>query len=277
MIQLNSVSHSYKPNQPVLKTTSANWSLGHVIGLLGCNGAGKTSLLRLLAGLRFADQGSVTLNGDDVSQRTPKAMAEILFMPDTLALPALTLSRYASCYRDFYPNFSAEKLQQCAAAFQIPLDKDLNSLSHGQQKKAWLAFALACQVRILLLDEPTNGLDIPSKAVFRKLLAEYINDDRMVLISSHEITDVAGLLDHVVIMHEQQLVLDASVAALSQRLSFVTQAQRPEKSIYAEPCAGGFACVLADDNSQGTEIDYTLLFNAATQATAALQAEVMPS
>jgi ABC-2 type transport system ATP-binding protein len=83
----------------------------------------------------------------------------------------------------------------------------LNTLSFGQQKKFVIAFALACHTRVLILDEPTNGLDIPSKVRFRKLIASVMNEDRLIVISTHQIRDLENLIDHIVIVDEGKLLM----------------------------------------------------------------------
>ena len=82
----------------------------------------------------------------------------------------------------------------------------------GQKKKVFMSFALATGTRFLLMDEPTNGLDIPSKSQFRKVIANNMTEDRTLIISTHQVHDVESLLDHIIIMNQSQLLLDASIS-----------------------------------------------------------------
>jgi len=90
-------------------------------------------------------------------------------------------------------------------------DMNLARLSMGQKKKAFVCFALACNTRLLLMDEPTNGLDIPSKSQFRKVVSECMNDNRTIIISTHQVRDVENLIDNITIVGSRQLLFDMSV------------------------------------------------------------------
>lgn len=165
----------------------------------------------------------------------------------------------------FYPNFSQEVLDRCLKDFDLPLSLKLNELSMGQKKKVFMSFALATGTRFLLMDEPTNGLDIPSKSQFRKVIANNMTEDRTLIISTHQVHDVESLLDHIIIMNQSQLLLDASVSDICDRYSFTyrTPAEMDDTVLYAEPTLQGNA-VLAKrkEGEPETQMNLELLFNA---------------
>ena len=136
-------------------------------------------------------------------------------MPEEFDLPSMPLRQYVKINAPFYPRFSQEVLEACLDDFELSMDVKLNALSMGQKKKVFMAFALATNTKVLLMDEPTNGLDIPSKSQFRKVVAQYMAEDRTLIISTHQVHDVEQLLDHILILSQQKLLLDASVADIS--------------------------------------------------------------
>ena len=110
----------------------------------------------------------------------------------------------------FYPDFDYALFASLLNDLEIPANS-LHNMSQGQQKKALIALALAYNTPYLLMDEPTNGLDIPSKSKFRKIIASHINDNRTIIISTHQVRDLENLIDSVVILDNQECVLDNSI------------------------------------------------------------------
>ena len=139
----------------------------------------------------------------------------------------------------------------------------LHSMSMGQRKKAYIAFALACNVKMLLMDEPTNGLDIPSKSVFRRLLASYVDDSRLVVISTHQVADVEQLLDNIVVLDGKGVALNATTAEITRRLKF-GKAEASDRVIYSERTIAGDMAVMLNDDDTDTMLNIELLFNATT-------------
>lgn len=144
-------------------------------------------------------------------------------------------------------------------------------MSMGQRKKAYIAFALACNVEMLLLDEPTNGLDIPSKSIFRRLLASYVDDSRMVMISTHQVADVEQLLDNIIILDQKGVALNATTAEITQRLKF-GKAEEDDKVLYTERTIAGDMAVMVNDTDADTPLNIELLFNASVANRDALAA-----
>jgi len=131
----------------------------------------------------------------------------------------------------------------------------------------FMSFALAAGTGLLLMDEPTNGLDIPSKSQFRKVIAQHMAEERTLIISTHQIHDVESLLDHILILSQQKLLLDASVAEMTERYSFeYRSADALGDALYSEPSLQGSA-VIAPRRADGpeTQLNLELLFNAVTQ------------
>src|SRR5690606_33231978 len=146
--------------------------------------------------------------------------------------------------------------------FQIDPQTKIKSLSYGQRKKVNIAFALATNVSTLLMDEPTNGLDIPSKAQFRKIIAKHITDDKTIIISTHQIRDIHHLIDHLLVLQKQELVLDESIYSLSQKLKF--QTGECANALYTESHINSVNNILWNTTAEDTPFDIELFFNAIT-------------
>ena len=147
------------------------------------------------------------------------------------------------------------------------MDINLGALSMGQRKKAYIAFAMACNTSLLLLDEPTNGLDISSKRSFRRAVAECMNDDKIIIISTHQVHDIDKILDRVVIMNNRGVLLDESLDKISQKykFSFTTDRDRASQAIISLDVPGGYniAEPLANPDEE-TEVNLETLFEMVT-------------
>ena len=116
------------------------------------------------------------------------------------------------------------------------------------------------------MDEPTNGLDIPSKAAFRRFIASSVTDDKTIIISTHQVRDIDKIIDHVVIMDNQTVLLDSSLSEISRKLAFISTADSEliNSALVSLPAVGGAQIVIANDGSYDTEVNLELLFDLAT-------------
>lgn len=263
MITTHSLSFGYSSSHQVLTNISLSLDNGHIHGLLGCNGIGKTTLLKLICGIMRPQRGEVRVCGVDPFERNAEMMRELMIIPEEFDLPNISLERYAAVTSPFYPRFNKGQMLGYCQEFHVNPAERLHSMSMGQRKKAYLAFALACNVKMLLLDEPTNGLDIPSKSTFRRILAGYVTDDRMVVISTHQVADVEQLLDSIVILDEQGVALNATTSEICRKLKF-GRATEGDKVVYSERTIQGDMAVIFNEDDDETPLSIELLFNATT-------------
>ena len=263
MIATKSLSFGYSTSHQVLTNISLSLDMGHIHGLLGCNGIGKTTLLKLVCGIMRPTHGEVSVAGVDPFERDASIMRELMIIPEEFDLPNISLERYAKVTAPFYPKFDMGQMMNYCQEFHVNPAERLHSMSMGQRKKDYIAFALACNVGMLLLDEPTNGLDIPSKSTFRRLLAGYVNDERMVIISTHQVADVDQLLDSIVILDEQGVALSATTSEICRKLKF-GRATEGDKVLYSERTIQGDMAVALNETDEDTSLSIELLFNATT-------------
>jgi len=166
----------------------------------------------------------------------------------------------------FYPRFSMEDMERYLDIFEMGgmMDVKLHSLSMGQKKKVFMAFAFATNTRALIMDEPTNGLDIPSKSQFRKLVTSGMTDDKLMLISTHQVRDISDILDHVVIIDQSRVLLNAGIAEVMNRVAFRPLREGDEPIFVLQSPFGPLGAVPARDGEE-TKVDLEMLFNAALQ------------
>ena len=280
MIEVNNISFSY-PGQKerVFDGFSLRLEENKIYGLLGKNGTGKSTLLYLIAGLLRPQAGSVCCCNTATyatEKRQAEMLEEIFLVPEEFELPAMTLKRYVELMAPFYPKFSQERLEACLRDFELTADLDLGALSMGQKKKVFMSFALATNTQLLLMDEPTNGLDIPSKSQFRKTVAQNMSDEQTIIISTHQVHDVEALLDHILMLNQRELLLNASVQEIMDKYVFeyrqfgegcdTVAAKRTDDVLYAEPTLQGNAVMARRRDGQAeTQVNLELLFNAVTK------------
>ena len=262
MITLKELSFSYSRKKEVLDRINLEVGSGHICGLLGKNGEGKTTLLNLLSGQIFPDQGSCLVLEEIPSERNARFLQQIFLLPEEISMPEVTAIEYIKMYAPFYPTFRDDICKACVESFEINLSDRLSKMSQGQRKKVAITLALAAHTPLLLMDEPTNGLDIPSKATFRRLVASLIDDNQTVIISTHQVRDMESLIDTVLILDQRQTLLNKTLNEIGEKLYFGPLLPE-EKALYSEPTAQGTIGVTAREAKEETAVSLELLFNAA--------------
>ncbi|MEJ5993566.1 ABC transporter ATP-binding protein [Pedobacter sp. Du54] len=262
MIKINNLNFGYSKGKLLFKNMSMQLSAGHIYGLLGKNGAGKSSLLKNLAGLVYAESGTMDVLGFDPAKRQPELLQQVCFIPEEFYLPSVKIDAFVKANAAFYPNFDHPYFTALLAEFDIPVAQKLINMSYGQKKKVIIAFGLATQSKLVIMDEPTNGLDIPSKAQFRKIMATAMTDDRCIIISTHQVRDLDNLIDTVIMLDESSVALKASVEEITNKLCFKKVKELDETVIYSEPSLAGYNVVMPNYHQEDSKLDIELLFNA---------------
>jgi len=260
---------------------------GHAYGLLGLNGAGKTSLLKLMAGALVPGSGEIAAFGRVPARRETAHLADVAFVPEDPWLPAITPAQWLSRYAVFRPAFDPKRFEELRREFALvgaePHGdaKLLSKLSYGQRKKFALAAALAGGARSVLLDEPTNGLDIPSKMQFRKALASSVSEERTIVVSTHQVRDLESLIDPMLILDKGSLAFELGGDEINTTLA---SARIPNlegfKIVHAEKDALGWNALVARDGAVSAAAfplaaaDLELVFNAALAEPERLRAAI---
>lgn len=272
MIEIKDLKFGYRQQIDLFYNLNLQVKSGVICGLLGKNGAGKTSLLKLISGLLFPHNGQIFIGKQPPLRRLPAFLQDIYFVAEDVFVPNIAIKTYLKLYSTFYPKFNHEQFEQYIKEFELNINSKLNNLSYGQKKKFLLAFGLASNCRLVLLDEPTNGLDIPSKMQFRRLLASAISDDKSIIISTHQARDLQNILDTIIILDEGEIVLNHTLNNIAKKLTFQQQIKQPSKNdanlFYYEKILTDYIIVNIVNNVQDVyasdEIDLEILFNAVT-------------
>ena len=264
MIKAEHLTFGYGKNKQVFNDFNLEIEKGKIVGLLGKNGTGKSTLLYIICGLLKPSHGHVTIKGIDIRRRLPQTLSDIYLVPEEFDLPNLSMKQFVKLNSGFYPDFSNETLNTCLNDFDLGMDINLGELSMGQKKKAYMCFALATNTSLLLMDEPTNGLDIPSKSQFRKVIASGMTDEKTIIISTHQVRDIDRLLDHITIIDGTEVLLDKSVKEITDRLYFCEQSMNEPTDgvLFIQPSVQGNSIIMENIFGEESPMNLEVLFNA---------------
>ena len=260
MIKIGNIDFSYG-NVPCLEKISLNLEEGKIYGLLGENGVGKTTLLTLLCGLKKVQSGSIDVDGFSPYDREPDFLASQFYLPDEVSPVNAKAESFAVNSGQFWPGFSIDKFNEIMKVFEMDTEQKMNAMSAGQLKKTWISFSLACSTKYLFLDEPTNGLDIPSKAQFRKAIMSFTREDSTIVISTHQVKDLENIIDPIIILDKRDVLLNASVQEITEKFYFDYGTTLNPASLYTEQLPGGFIQVYPNAAGEESKINIEALFN----------------
>lgn len=202
-----------------LNNMSCTIPSGCVYGLVGANGAGKSTFLRLIMGIYKADSGTITIDGEPVYENTD-TKKKMVFVPDELFfLPQCTMNRMANLYRASYPLFSDERYQSLTQLFGLDSSKNINTFSKGMKRQAATILALSCMADYIFFDETFDGLD----PVMRNLVKKVIYDDvsarkATAVITSHSLRELEDVCDQLALLHKGGILFQSEIQDLKTSL-----------------------------------------------------------
>ncbi|GAB3806960.1 ATP-binding cassette domain-containing protein [Spirosoma humi] len=268
MIEFRDVSFGYQRGKPLYEGLNLTLTPGSIYGLLGPNGAGKSTLLKLLSGLLYPKSGAIQVGPYTPENRQPAFLEDLFLVPEEFYMPPVRIRQFVESNASFYPRFDRMQMTGYIHEFGLTGNQKLNELSYGQKKKILIGFGLATNTAVLLMDEPTNGLDIPSKSQFRRMVAGAVDENRTVLISTHQVRDLETLIDPIIILAERSrshmtVALKASVEEITARLwfSLVPELEKNRSILYSERAVGGYAIVAENPLGESSRLDLERLFN----------------
>ena len=260
MIEIKNLDFGYK-YQPVFKNISLNFEKGNIYGLLGENGVGKTTLLKLISGLQKPTAGECLVDEVAPFNRWPETLQKIYFISEDFAIPEGTPINNIKELAPFYPHCDVAQFMELCKEMEVDPNRKYAELSFGQQKKCLIATALALNTDYLLLDEPTNGLDIPSKTLFRQVIAKHSNENRTIIISTHQVKDVENLIDPIIILDHDEVLLKATFQAITEKLYFDYGTEKDDTALYSEMIPGGYVNVTRNPEGVDSKVSVEILFN----------------
>lgn len=182
---------------------------GQIVGLLGPNGSGKTTIIKLINGLLQPSSGTIKINGEKPG---PASKAVISYLPERCALPEwMSISGLVDMYADFFKDFDKEKAYNMLCDLNLESCKKFKELSKGNKEKVQLILCMSRKAQLYCLDEPIGGVDPAARDYILRTILQNYNEDAIVLISTHLISDVENVLDRVLFIKEGTLLLNDTV------------------------------------------------------------------
>jgi ABC-2 type transport system ATP-binding protein len=217
IISATGLAKKYRGKQ-ALQDVTFTVAPGRIVGLIGRNGAGKTTALKAILGLTPYD-GELRVLGLDPATQRDALMREVAFIADTAVLPKWIRVHQALDYVEgVHPRFERARAEDFLKGTDIRLNSRVRELSKGMVTQLHLALVLAIHARLLVLDEPTLGLDLLSRRTFYDtLLNDYMDEQRTILVTTHQVEEVEHVLTDVLFIEQGRLVLDAEIDTLGER------------------------------------------------------------
>lgn len=228
MIQLTGVTKKFG-DFTALDSVDLMIPKGTSFGLLGSNGAGKSTILRLLSGIYSSESGNVTIDGENVFDNV-KVKERVFFINDeTIQFGGFTLKDLKNYYKGFYPNFSDELFEELRETVKLPLDKKTERFSKGMKRQAIVITGLACQTDYLLLDEAFDGLDPTMRIIVKRMLVDAMLDRQLTtVISSHNLKEINEVCDSVALLHQGKMLFNRDLDSVKGSIHKVQAAFNEE-------------------------------------------------
>lgn len=215
MIELNSVVKSFD-DFTAADNISFKVENGSAFGLLGSNGAGKSTVLRLLSGIYQPESGDVKIDGEDVFNNADIKRKIFFINDETVQYNNMTLSELKSFYKGFYPNFSEEIFEKLNSTIKLPEKKKMHNFSKGMKRQAIVIIALSCCTEYLFLDEAFDGLDPTMRNIVKRMLVDAMLDRKItVVISSHNLKEISEICDSAALLHKGKLLFSRDLDSLN--------------------------------------------------------------
>jgi ABC-2 type transport system ATP-binding protein len=218
IIEARGLSKKYRGGKQAVAGVDFKVGPGRIVGLIGRNGAGKTSVIKSLLGLT-PYEGSLSVLGRNPATQRDELMREVSFIADVAVLPKWLRVKNALDYvQGVHPAFNRERAEQFLATTDVKMTHKVRQLSKGMVTQLHLALVLAIKARLLVLDEPTLGLDLLVRRKFYDtLLNDYMDDERTIFITTHQVEEIENLLTDVIFIEQGRIALDTPVDQIGER------------------------------------------------------------
>ncbi len=224
-----------------LRDVNIDVPIGRIVGVIGANGAGKTTLLNAILGLTSCD-GELSVMGFDPHTQREKLMEDVCFIADVATLPKwMKVSDVFDYVESVHPRFNRDRAEDFLTRTTVPLDRKVRNLSKGMTVQVHLAVVMSIDAKLLVLDEPTLGLDIIfRKEFYSSLLEEYFDEDRTIIITTHQVEEVEHILTDVIFVKGGEIVLNEEMDGLTgQYTEVMVTADKIEEAEALHPIKKG--------------------------------------
>ena len=199
-------------DKTVLKDINISLEKGKIVGLLGKNGAGKTTIIKLINGLLTPTSGTISVDGHPVGVESKKAVS---YLPERTYLnKSMSVAETIKYFADFYEDFDTEKAHKLVKDFDIDESAKLNKLSKGMQEKVQIALVMSRHAKLYIMDEPLGGVDPATRDYILDTILQNFDDGASMLISTHLISDIERILDEVIFIDHGEIKLQSDADAL---------------------------------------------------------------
>ncbi len=204
---------------------------GTSFGLLGSNGAGKSTILRLLSGIYRAESGSVSIDGQEVFDNVPVKNRVFFINDETVQFGSFTVKQLKKYYKGFYPDFSDEVFGSLLETVKLPENKNIDRFSKGMKRQAIVITGLASGADYLLLDEAFDGLDPTMRIIVKRMLVDAMLDRKLTtVISSHNLKEINEICDSVALLHQGKILFNRDLDSIKGNIHKVQAAFGSEYS-----------------------------------------------
>ncbi|MBO5383424.1 MAG: ABC transporter ATP-binding protein [Ruminococcus sp.] len=231
MIELKNVTKTFDTFDAV-NNVSLTINTGSVFGLLGSNGAGKSTILRLLTGIYKQEAGDILIDGQNVYDNVDIKQRIFFINDETFQFASFTIEKLKNLYKSYYPNFSEEIFEKLRNKIKLPLNKKISTFSKGMKRQAIFIIALASGADYLMLDEAFDGLDPTMRVIVKHMLVDTMIDRNLtVVISSHNLKEMNDLCDTIGLLHDGKIVLSSEIDNVKRdihKLQLAFSSETPE-------------------------------------------------
>ena len=211
LLEINNLNKSFD-NKEILKDINLSIQSGKIIGLLGKNGVGKTTLIKLINDLLTPTSGEILIKGQKIGVETKKVIS---YLPERTYLNKhMKVSEVISYFEDFYDNFDSEKAKKLLKDLDLDINQKLTKMSKGMQEKVQLVLVMSRNADLYVLDEPLGGVDPATRDYILDTILSNFNENASVIISTHLISDIEKILDEVIFIDKGQIVLQSDADKL---------------------------------------------------------------
>ena len=214
LLEINNLNKSFD-NKKILKDINLTIESGKIIGLLGKNGVGKTTLIKLINDLLTPTTGEILIKGQKIGVETKKVIS---YLPERTYLnKQMKVSEVISYFEDFYDNFDSEKAKKLLKDLDLDINQKLTKMSKGMQEKVQLVLVMSRNADLYVLDEPLGGVDPATRDYILDTILSNFNENASVIISTHLISDIEKILDEVIFIDKGQIVLQSDADKLRNK------------------------------------------------------------
>lgn len=262
---IKNLSFNYKQKEKLFSDISLELKSGKIYALLGDAGEGKSTFLKLLAGLLFPSSGTIKMNNINLSERRIRTLSNIFYLSENTIYSDLNPEMYEKTYAPFFDNFSSGKFYKYMNEFSIdPKDLIIEESTPLQKKKILLSFGLATNATMILLDEPFKDMDKSSIEQLNHIMLSIKEDDRCVMIASNEISNIKPITDHLIILNEHKIIINDEISEIAEHFTFryTSEKLNDDNILFSQPTANGYSYICKRNEKYTSEPDTDLLFSA---------------